>query len=213
MASQRLKLSRRMAFATIGIFGVLAFGLGIKTAYPQTKPPTPDLLRVGRDCLNAKPLQAIVACTALIVSGRIQRAALAEAYSRRGLAYYSLGQNARAIVDFDQVIKLKPNDVLAYVIRGDGYGLLGQHARAIVDIDQVIKLRPDFAGAYNARGDEYSSLGQYARAIVDFDRAIWLKPDFADAYYNRGVACAKLGKSGLAAADKAKAHALDPVHY
>ena len=104
-----------------------------------------------------------------------------------GINYANLGQNQRAIQDFDTTIRLKPDHANAYTNRGTAYANLGQNQRAIQDFDTTIRLKPDHANAYNNRGAAYDDLGQKQRAIQDYDTAIRLKPDLAMAYCNRGM--------------------------
>ena len=70
----------------------------------------------------------------------------------------------RAIADFDQSIKLNPNDPLVYNNRGFAYRNKGETDRAIADYQQAIKLNPNYALAFYNRGIAY-----YDKR--DFDRA------------------------------------------
>jgi len=66
-----------------------------------------------------------------------------------------LGQQQQAIQDYDEAIRLKPDDAVAYNDRGIIYGTLGQYQRAIKDYNEAIRLKPDNAAAYNNRGAAY----------------------------------------------------------
>ena len=70
-------------------------------------------------------------------------------YNNRGVAYHLQGQYQRAIQDFDQAIRLQPDNAIAYNNRGGDYGRMGQTQRAILDFDKAIELDPDNAEAYN----------------------------------------------------------------
>ena len=102
------------------------------------------------------------------------------------MAYLDKGEYDRAIADYDQAIRLKPDYADAYNNRASPtqQGRLRPRHR---------RLRPGhpaqagLADAYNNRGIAYDE-GRYDRAIADFDQAIRLKPDYAEAYYNRGIA-------------------------
>ena len=103
-------------------------------------------------------------------------------FNNRGAAYMNKGDYDRAISDYDQSIRLKPDYAFAFNNRGNAYSDKGNYDRAIRDYDQAIRLRPDYALAFNNRGIAYVNKGGYNRAIADFDQAIRLKPDYADAY-------------------------------
>src|SRR5438477_1980875 len=60
----------------------------------------------------------IASCTALIQSGQGGTEFLAKAFRRRGNAYDAKGEYDRAIQDFDQAIRLKPNYDEAFTNRG-----------------------------------------------------------------------------------------------
>ena len=42
-----------------------------------------------------------------------------------GFAYYKLGNNKRAIADYDSAIELDPKDTAVYISRGKAYAQLG----------------------------------------------------------------------------------------
>ncbi len=49
----------------------------------------------------------------------------AAAYNNRGIVYRSLGQHERAIEDYNEAIRLNPQNPLPYTNRGVAYGGLG----------------------------------------------------------------------------------------
>ena len=117
----------------------------------------------------------------------------AETYYNQGNAKRKLRQYAAAIEDYDNAIRLKPDDAKAYYNRGLAKRSLGGYAASIEDYDTAIRLNPDYTKAYRSRGHANGILGQHAAAIEDYDNAIRLKPDDA-AYYNRGIAKKHLGQ-------------------
>jgi tetratricopeptide (TPR) repeat protein len=76
-----------------------------------------------------------------------------------------------AITDFDQVIKLDPSKVVAYLARGLLKHRLNDHKNAITDYNQAIKIKPDYADAYNYRGVFKYHLGDLRSALFDFQEA------------------------------------------
>lgn len=88
----------------------------------------------------------------------IQR--FAEAYNRRGLAYFSKGNLENSKSDFDN---------------------------AITDFSKAIELNSEFAEAYYNRGRTHFLQGEFTLAIRDYSTAIDLKSD-RDIYYDRGIA-------------------------
>ncbi len=128
--------------------------------------------------------------------------------------YYKKGDYD--ISDYDEAIKLNPNDAQAYFNRGDTYYEKGDYDSAISDFTEAIRLEPNLvvaqfnrglayygaisdygeairlnpndAQAYFNRGDTYYKKGDYDKAIPDYNEAIRLNPNLAIAYINRGLA-------------------------
>ena len=159
---------------------------------------------------TSNPDLAIHHCTAAIQSGRLSEADLETAFNNRGKAYMRKGDYDRAIQDYDQAIRLKPDYALAFNNRGIAYGRKGDYDRAIQDHDEAIRLKPDDAGVFYNRGITYNDKGDHDRAIQDYDQAIRLKPDYADAFNNRGNAYRRKGDYDRAIQDYDQAIRLEP---
>ena len=128
------------AIAVVGLIAAIA------------QPASADM---ADDCEQSRDQDlSIGGCTAVIRSGEFSGRNLAIAYSNRGSAYYNLGENRRAIEDFDQALRIDPGFAIAYSNRGLAYNNLGEHRRAIEDYDQAIRIDPGLAAAYNNRGDD-----------------------------------------------------------
>ena len=138
------------------------------------------------------------------------RSISAETYFTWGNTKYDLGDYKGAIADYDNAIRLKPDDAKAYNNRGLAKDELGQHFTAIADYDNAIRINPDLATAYNNRGVAKQKLGQHFAAIADYDNAIRINPDDATAYNNRGIAKSDLGQHLAAIADFDTAIRLKP---
>ena len=132
------------------------------------------------------------------------------AFNNRGLAYNKLGQNQRALEDFNKAINLDRYDMRAYKNRGVTYAKLGLYQSALEDFNEAIRLKPNYADTYINRGVTYAKLDQYQRALEDFNKATRLKPNYADPYYNRGVAYIDLRQYQSALEDFNEAIRLKP---
>jgi tetratricopeptide (TPR) repeat protein len=128
----------------------------------------------------------------------------------RGLAYGRKGDYDNAIADFDEAIRLKPNDAEAILGRGFAYEKKGDYDNAIKDFSKAIELEPNDAEAFNNRGFAYRKKGEHDKAIADFDEAIRLKPDYAEAFFFRGLAYYFTGDYGKAIANFDAAVRLQP---
>ena len=67
----------------------------------------------------------------MISSGEYSGTGRANAYYSRGNAYANLGEQHRAIEDYDQALRLDPAFAAAYNNRANAYFKLGEHAQAI----------------------------------------------------------------------------------
>ena len=128
----------------------------------------------------------------------------------QGLAKFTEKDYKGAIRDFDEAIRLKPDDAAAYNSRGSAKSNLGDKQGAIKDFDEAIRLKPDYADAYWFRGAAKLNLGDKQGAVKDFDEAIRLKPDDALAYWFRGLAKSGLGDKQGAIKDYDEAIRLKP---
>jgi tetratricopeptide (TPR) repeat protein len=84
----------------------------------------------------------IQGCTAVIRTGRQLLDRLAIAYNNRGVAYRLKTEYDKAIDDFNEAIKLRPNYPNALNNRAVAYRNKGDLDHALADYDQAIALKP-----------------------------------------------------------------------
>lgn len=135
-----------------------------------------QLLRKGKN------YQAITALTQAIEI----EPKYAEAYIKRGLAYYQLSRYKEAIADYTQTLSLKRYLADAYASRGDVYRALNDMSRAIADYTASLKERKD-TRVMSKRAKTYLETGKIDDAIADYLDIVKHRPS-AIAYYNRGKA-------------------------
>ena len=112
-----------------------------------------------------------------------------------GMAHNNLGefldkqdQNDAAFSQFQEAIRLQPDDAEAHNNLGKILNQQGQTDAAIHQIQTALHLKPDFAGAHNNLGVILTKQGQNDAAISRFQEAIRLKSDYAEAHNNLGSA-------------------------
>jgi Flp pilus assembly protein TadD len=71
---------------------------------------------------------------------------------REGNAAYSAGSFEKAIANFNEAIRLHPDDASAFNSRGNAYAHKGNLYRAIADYNEAIRLKPNYARAFCNRG-------------------------------------------------------------
>lgn len=92
----------------------------------------------------------------------------------RAASYFSQGKEHFALGQYEEKIRLQPDDAEAYYSRGRTLARLGQHEEAIADYEEAIRLQPDDVAAYFIRGLAYTQLDRYAEAITDLETALKL---------------------------------------
>lgn len=138
-------------------------------------------------------------------------AAGAQAHFIRGVGYGRQGDYDRAIAEFSEALRLKPDPVTFYS-RAFTYSIKGEFDRAISDNTEALRLKPVYFEALFNRAGAYAAKRDFDRAIADCSEAIRLRPDYADAYYNRGVNFTYKGEYAAAKTDYTKVLRLVPNH-
>src|SRR5271157_2830555 len=143
-----------------------------------------------RHCMEYPGLNldfAIQECSAAIQSGVLSEEQFAYALNTRGTLLDTKGDYHRAIQDFDQAIRLKPDYAQPFNNRGLSYAHQAEFDRAIRDYNEAIRLKPDNPEVFSNRGNAFYRKGEYDRAIQNYDQGLRLKPDYAAGFYNRGL--------------------------
>lgn len=159
---------------------------------------------------DASPDLQIEGCTAFIQGNQVSGSNLAFSFTNRGSAYTKNKDYEHAIADFNEAIRLDPQDAGAFLDRGILYKVEKDYARALADYDEALRLNPELTLAYYDRGNLYGTNKDYAHAIADFDEALRLNPQYVMALLHRSIAENALGRTAESEADLAKARSIDP---
>jgi tetratricopeptide (TPR) repeat protein len=109
-----------------------------------------------------------------------------EAYYRRGIVWYHMGDRELARKDFREAIAINYDDVRPYLWTGITYADEEKYHDAIIQYGEAINLHPRYVPAYINRGLAYTQLGEFERAADNFSHAISLEPTEATHYFKRG---------------------------
>jgi len=113
--------------------------------------------------------------------------ALGAALDRRGRLLAFHGNYGRAIKDFDELIRLRP-DAEAFNNRCWARAIIGDLASALNDCNMALQLRPRYADAFDSRAMINLKSGQLSKAIADYDAALRIDSKRANSLYGRGIA-------------------------
>ena len=99
-----------------------------------------------------------------------------KAYDKRGSCFYYLGDNQKALEDFNKAMTLdrKNSNLLFY--RAMTYFKMNDFTRAVQDLNLFCKSEPDLSIAYISRGIAYYKMGNLTNATMDLSKAIELDP-------------------------------------
>ncbi len=86
------------------------------------------------------------------------------------------GEIDQAMADFDEAIRLDPDEPRYYQHRCLVWFQLDNTQQALADITKAIDVQPDYAEAYELRGIILGNDGQYEKAFHNFDKAASLDP-------------------------------------
>ncbi|MGN6308383.1 MAG: caspase family protein [Xanthobacteraceae bacterium] len=129
---------------------------------------------------------------------------------RRGQVYASKGAYSAAIKDFDETLRLHPNDAEALNNLCWTRTVIGELSNALKNCNEALRLRPGFVDALDSRGLLHLKSGKANDAIADFDAALQINPRLTSSLYGRGLAKQRSGAAAAGERDIANAKALDP---
>ncbi len=99
----------------------------------------------------------------------------------RGILHMRSRDNARAMADYDEAIRIAPRTAEAFVNKGIALVRLDRHAEAVATLTKGIELGPvNPAVAHYSRALAYEDMGRLRDAYEDYGRAAALDPDWPD---------------------------------
>jgi tetratricopeptide (TPR) repeat protein len=148
-----------------------------------------------RDCSGeSSPDRKIAACTLVLEDAKSPAAQRVVAYRNRGITYNKKGLHELATADFDQALKLNPQDNLSLGSRASAYAQRGQYDRAIADLTEIVRRNPRADRAYNDRGLVSLRKGDLDAAAQDFEAALAINSSNVHALNNRALVSARRGR-------------------
>jgi len=133
-----------------------------------------------------------------------------EAYEIRGLVYYKINEQEKAISDFSCAINIDPTVKTTYIYRGIAFDDIGENQNAIEDYNKAIEIDPNYKLTYFYRASTYSKLKEYQKAINDYSKTIEIDPNYISSYNNRGLTYSDLKEYQKANNDFNKAIEINP---
>ncbi len=104
------------------------------------------------------------------------------------------GQIDAAIRQFQEAVRLEPDNAEACNSLGIALGQKGQTDAAIRQFEAAVRLRPGFADAHDNLGVALAAKGQTDEAIGQYLESLRLEPNNAEAHNNLGAALGRKGQ-------------------
>lgn len=132
---------------------------------------------------------------------------LSEAYLRRCVAQYEVGNHTGAIEDCDKYISLKPRNMTheAYYYKGMAHAAYKKYQEAIDDLTKAFEINNDLPDAHMLLGKIYTDQDQLVFAMREYSIVIQQVPGHKQALKLRAAVKASLGDEAGSQADLARA--------
>jgi tetratricopeptide (TPR) repeat protein len=102
---------------------------------------------------------------------------------------------------YGEVLRLDPDNAMAYADRGTVLAMTKQFEPALRDLEQAFRLGYADASAFSTAGTICLETKQYGKALEHYAKAAELNPDYPFTYFNRASVHFALGNKESAIAD------------
>jgi len=110
-----------------------------------------------------------------------------ESHIQLGISLSLKGEYENSIKEFNEAIRVDPNNSAAYNWRGISYSKIGEANFALKDYSEAIRIDPKNDFAISNRGTIWLERKEFEKANEDFSEAIRINPKNSGYYYYRGT--------------------------
>ncbi|MBU1752798.1 tetratricopeptide repeat protein [bacterium] len=118
----------------------------------------------------------------------------AEPHNNMAALYSKLNQYQNAIKEYEEVLRIIPDDVQCMSTIGDIYFKMGQMDKSIQWQQKAVSIDPKLSRAWHRLGEIYFSQGAYASSAMCFNRIIEAEPNNVSVHIDLGAALLRGGK-------------------
>ncbi len=104
-----------------------------------------------------------------------------------GCTLAELGKYDKAIIYYNEALRIKPDYAQAHVNLGIALLAKGRSDEAIEHYKEALRIDPDLAEAHNSMGSALFVRGELNKALESFAKASQLKPEYFQAHNNMGL--------------------------
>ncbi len=120
-----------------------------------------------------------------------------------GLAQQAAGKHARAVEQFQAVVKLEPEFAPGWLLLGMSLVKLGRLESAVAPLERTLELEPGHHGARQELAGALLELGRFEDAAARYFKLVQAEPGNPDAWCGLGLSYLAAGREALAALEKA----------
>jgi Tfp pilus assembly protein PilF len=128
----------------------------------------------------------------------------------RAAAFVALGDQQRALDDYNEAVKLAPRNADLYYNRGVFYVTQSNDDAALRDFDTALGINAGHVPTLHQRAKIYQARSKFGDALADLSEAIRLQPKSAELWTERGYVSLRQHDYQSAKSDEAEAIRLDP---
>lgn len=132
------------------------------------------------------------------------------ARSNLGILLARSGRIEEAIAQYEQALRLYPENAEAHNNLGNALVRTGQLDRGAAQYGEALRLQPHFAEAHNGLGNALFKQGRFAEAAAEYREAAREAPAVAEIRFNLGLALYRAGQAAEAAGECEEALRLRP---
>ena len=126
-------------------------------------------------------LENAIALYGQLLGMQLDRKMRALVYNHRGMAYFAMGSQQRALKDFSSAIGYDPENDRGYANRGLCYRVMKKHEKALQDFNQALAINPNRPDGYFGRAQTYYDMQEYEQALLDCERALGIHSGYQPA--------------------------------
>lgn len=134
-------------------------------------------------------------------------------YLRRGNEKLESTDYSEAIDDYNESLRLDPNNEEALLNRGIAQCSQGNYKKGMRDYNIFLSRNSQNASAFANRGWALSQLENYKDALSDYNKALELEPDYVHVLNHRAILYQITGEIEKAETDIQKARLFEKDHY
>lgn len=121
------------------------------------------------------------------------------------------GQNEAALKDIEWLIKVRPDDVLNYIMKGQVLHTMEQYNEASQTFDKAASIDPSRWDVWGMKAGSLVKAGRFDEAIASINKGIEMAPGDPVNLYNRACIYSLKGDKTNALSDLQKAISLNPA--